>query len=231
MSDEQLMDGNVASETYKFLNALLDDYTACKTELARGGILKAYRMLLDRASGDHLKQIEKTVRLEKELADTKAKLPKTKEEITKILHEAGFHELEECEGGTWHHGLPSPELTPKEYAELYRRLYGEMTKGDEKKLDKEIQKLEDKKVEEEIAQIKASEQILEDKKLEESKETELDETKKMTPEEFFDIDTSSEASKEDIKPEEAESKKARKPKKATVKKTQKRRPKNLYSGK
>lgn len=153
-------------------------------------------------------------------------MPKTKEEITKILHEAGFHELEECEGGTWHHGLPSPELTPKEYAELYRRLYGEMTKCDEKKLDKEIQKLEDKNVEEEIAQIKASENILEDKKLEESKEMELDETKKMTPEEFSDIDTSLKASKEDIKPEEAKSKKARKPKKVIVNKIQKRRPKN-----
>lgn len=223
---EPLMDVNAASETYKFLNALLDDYTACKTELARGGILKAYRILLERASGDHLKQIEKTVQLEKELADTKAKLPKTKEEITKILHEAGFHELEECEGGTWHHGFPFPELTPKEYAELYRRLYGEMTKGDEKKLDGGIQKLEDKKVEEEIAQIKASEKILEDKKLEESKEIELDETKKMTSGGFFDIDTSSEASKEGIKPEETKSKKARKPKKAIVKKTPKRRLKN-----
>ena len=170
-----------------------------------------------------LKQIEKTVQLEKELADTKAKLPKSKEEITKILHEAGFHELEECEGGTWHHGLPSPELTPKEYAELYRRLYGEMTNSDEKKLDKEIQKLEDKNVEEEIAQIKASEKILEDKKIEESKEMELDETKKMTPEEFSDIDTSLKASKEDIKPEEAKSKKSRTPKKATDKKTPKKK--------
>lgn len=226
MSDEQLMDRNIASETYKFLNALLDDYTACKTELARGGILKAYRMLLDRASGDHLKQIEKSAQLEKELADTKAKLPKTKEEITKILHEAGFHELEECEGGTWHHGFPSPELTPKEYAELYHRLYGEMTKGDEKKLDGEIQKLEDKKVEEEIAQIKASEKILEDKKLEESKETKLDETKNLTSEELFDVDIGSEASKEDAKSEEAKPKKARKSKKNTIKKIHKRRPKN-----
>lgn len=95
--NEILMDANVASETYKFLNALLDDYTTCKTELARGGILKAYKMLLERASDDHLKQIEKIRQLEKELADTKAKLPKTKEEITKLLHEAGFHELEECE--------------------------------------------------------------------------------------------------------------------------------------
>lgn len=122
---ELLMDVNAASETYKFLNALLDDYNACKTELARGGILKAYRMLLERASGDHLKQIEKIGQLEKELADTKAKLPKTKEEITKLLHEAGFHELEECESGTWHCQI-SPDLSPKTYAELYKKYYGDL---------------------------------------------------------------------------------------------------------
>ena len=94
MSDEQLIDRNAASETYKFLNALLDDYTACKTELARGGILKTYRMLLDRISEDHLKQIEKNAKLEKELIDIKTKVPKTKEEIANILNETGSHILE-----------------------------------------------------------------------------------------------------------------------------------------
>lgn len=57
--NEQMMDKNTATESYKFLNALLDDYNACKTELARGGILKVYRMLLDKTSEDHLKWIEK----------------------------------------------------------------------------------------------------------------------------------------------------------------------------
>ena len=227
---EPLMDVNAASETYKFLNALLDDYTACKTELARGGILKAYRMLLERASGDHLKQIEKSRQLEKELADTKAKLPKTKEEISKILHEAGFHELEECEGGNWHHGLPSPELTPKEYAELYRRLYGEMTKINEKKLDKEIEILESKKVAKEAAQIKASEKILEEgkKKLEDDKE--LDKSKKMSPEEFFDDINAKSSKNSNINDKESVSKselKNQKSKKLSSKKSSKRKSKSL----
>lgn len=142
--NEQMMDKNTATESYKFLNALLDDYNACKTELARGGILKVYRMLLDKTSEDHLKWIEKAGQFEKELGETKAQLPKTKEEIANILKEVGLSDLEECRGGSWHTGLPSPALTPKEYAELYYHLYGDGSlKFEDKKLeDKEKLKAE-----------------------------------------------------------------------------------------
>ena len=124
MSSEPMMDANTAKETYKFLNALLEDYNACKTDLARNGIFKAYKMLVSKVSEDHLKQIEETNKLAKELADTKAKLPKTKEEIAKLLHEVGFHELEECDNGTWPVRV-FPDLSPKAYAELYKKYYGE----------------------------------------------------------------------------------------------------------
>jgi len=210
-------------DQYGFLNALFDDYSLCKTELARNGIMKAIKVLLERINDEHIKLIEKTISLDKELAETKAKLPKTKEEIAKILHDAGFHELEEVEGGTWHHGLPSPELTPKEYAELYRRLYGEMTKSDEKKLDREIKKLDEQKAEEEIAQIKASEKVLEDKNLENNEDKELDPAKQMTPEEFFDSDKSSVNDKkiENNKKSKSKSSQSKSKNKKVVKKNQK----------
>ena len=123
------VDPNGIDQSYKFLNALLDDYNACKTELARSGISKAFKMLLDQIGKDHAGLACKFNELKKELEATKAKLPKTKEEITKILHEAGFHELEECGDGVWTGSVPSPDLTPTEYGVLYRRLYGEMTKA------------------------------------------------------------------------------------------------------
>lgn len=136
------VDPNGIDQSYKFLNALLDDYNACKTELARSGISKAFKMLLDQIGKDHASLACKFNELKKELEATKAKLPKTKEEITKILHEAGFHELEECGDGAWIGSVPSPDLTPTEYGVLYRRLYGEMTKADLKKIDQEVRKLE-----------------------------------------------------------------------------------------
>ena len=136
------VDPNGIDQSYKFLNALLDDYNACKTELARSGISKAFKMLLDQIGKDHAGLACKFNELKKELEATKAKLPKTKEEITKILHEAGFHELEECGDGAWTGSVPSPDLTPTEYGVLYRRLYGEMTKADLKKIDQEVKKLE-----------------------------------------------------------------------------------------
>lgn len=122
---EPLMDANSAKETYKFLNALLDDYNACKTDLARSGILKAYRMLVSKVSEDHLKQIEEADKLAKELADTKAKLPKSKEEIAKILNEFGFYELEEVRDVSCHNPKTVP-LPPKVYAELYEKYYGKL---------------------------------------------------------------------------------------------------------
>ena len=122
---EPLMDANSAKETYKFLDALLDDYNACKTDLARSGILKAYRMLVSKVSEDHLKQIEEVSKSAKELADTKAKLPKTKEEIARILSEVGFHDLEE-DKDVYCHTSKMPPLTPKAYAELYKKYYGDL---------------------------------------------------------------------------------------------------------
>lgn len=52
--DGRLMTRETTIETFKFLQALLDDYNSCKTELARSGILKAYRMLLDKVAEDCL---------------------------------------------------------------------------------------------------------------------------------------------------------------------------------
>lgn len=194
MSNEQLMDENSARDTYKFLNALLDDYNACKTELARGGILKAYRMLLERVSTDHLKQIDRSSQLEKDLEAAKAKIPKTKEEITKLLNEAGFHELEECESGTWHCQV-SPDLSPKTYAELYKKYYGDPQPDSRadlavpQKFDPQNDSFQD------FAKVKqtcneAMTKIAKDEVDSSFKdETEdQDSGKQMTPEEFFGVD-------------------------------------------
>lgn len=157
-----LEDRKTVEETYKFLNALLEDYSSCKTALARTGIMKSVEILLNKIGEAHARTIDAKIVLEQELEATKAKLPKSKEEITKILHEAGFHELEEVEGGSWHGNVPSPELTPKQYAELYRRLYGELTKADERKLDRDIKKMEEAEENAIAAQVKASDEILEE---------------------------------------------------------------------
>lgn len=142
------VDPNGIDQSYKFLNALLDDYNACKTELARSGISKAFKMLLDQIGKDHAGLACKFIELKKELEATKAKLPKTKEEITKILHEVGLSDLEECEDGNGIDNVPSRrtiptgDLTPIQHGNHYRRLYGEMTKADLKKIDQEVRKLE-----------------------------------------------------------------------------------------
>ena len=147
------VDKNTIEQSHKFLNALLDDYNACKTELAKSGIFKAFRILHDQVAKEHADLAIKFNELKKELDDAKAKIPKTKEDITKILHEAGFHELEECADGVWTGTVPSPDLTPAEYGVLYRRLYGELTKADLKKIDHEIRNLEKEKESDEAVEI------------------------------------------------------------------------------
>jgi len=192
-----LEDRHAVEEMYKFAKDLLADYSACKTELARSGLKKSLEMLIDKIGDAHARAVDAKLVLERELEATKAKLPKSKEEITKILHEAGFHELEEVEGGTWHGNVPSPELTPKQYAELYRRLYGEMTKADERKLDRDIKKMEEE--EQAAAEALSPEQIFAEAKNgvgEKEDDGELDPKKQMTPEEFFDGCKMSDAEKE-----------------------------------
>lgn len=120
--EEQVMNKESIEELYKLLNDILDDYSVCKTDLIKSGIIKTYRVLLEKVNKEHLKHIEKLSRLEIELAEAKAKIPKTKEEISKLLNEAGFRELEECEAGTWHCQIYS-DLKPEAYAELYNRYY------------------------------------------------------------------------------------------------------------
>ena len=199
-------------DQYGFLDALLDDYSSCKTELVRNGTMKAIKVLLEKIREDHLKQIDKTLALDKELADVKAKLPKTKEEIEKLLHEAGFHELEECEGGTWHCQV-SPDLSPKTYADLYKKYYGDL-KLDAKdeltvppRFDPKTDSFKDfdkvkKTCDETLAKIASDE--ANDSGAEVEKE--LDPKKEMSPEEFF-------ASDEESKDANDTNKKTKKPKK------------------
>lgn len=156
-----LEDRKTVEETYKFLKALLEDYSSCKTALARAGIIKSLEMLLNKIGEAHARTVDAKIVLEQELEATKAKLPKSKEEIKKILHEAGFRELEEVEGGPGFGNVPSPDLTPKQYAELYRRLYGEMTKADERKLGGDTKKIEEAEGNAIVAQAKTSDEILE----------------------------------------------------------------------
>ena len=137
-----LKDRKSIREMYEFVKALIDDHNACKTELARSGLMKSIQILIDKLEDAHARMAEDKISLEKQLEEAKKKIPKTKEEITKLLNEAGFHELEEVEGGAGHCNFPSPDMTPKQYAELYRRLYGQMAKADERKLDREIEKIE-----------------------------------------------------------------------------------------
>lgn len=157
-----LEDRKTVEETYKFLKALLEDYSYCKTALARAGIIKSLEMLLNKIGEAHARTVDAKISLEQELEATKAKLPKSKEEIKKILHEAGFRELEEVESGPGLGNVPSPDLTPKQYTELYRKLYGELAKADERKLDRDTKKIEEAEENAIVAQAKASDEILEE---------------------------------------------------------------------
>ena len=159
------VDKNTIEQSHKFLQALLDDYNACKTELARSGIFKAFKILLEQIAKEHIDLATKFNELKKELEVTKAKLPKTKEEITKILHEVGLSDLEECEDDNGIDNVPSRrtiptgDLTPIQHGNYYRRLYGEMTKADLKKTDHEARKLE--KEEESNEAVETSEKAIE----------------------------------------------------------------------
>lgn len=131
MTTEQMMNEAATRDTYKFLNALLDDYAACKTELARAGIFKAYKTMLERIGEEHLKWIKKAMQTDAELMQVKAQLPKSAEEISKILHAHGLQDLKECNSGS--SGFQALDMTRKQYGELYRYLYDEMTSADKKK--------------------------------------------------------------------------------------------------
>lgn len=183
-----LEDRKTVEETYKFLKALLEDYSSCKTTLARAGIIKSLEMLLNKIGEAHARTVDAKIALERELEAIKAKLPKSKEEIKKILHEAGFRELEEVEGGPGFGNVPSPDLTPKQYAELYRRLYGESTKADERKLDRDTKKIEEVEENAIVARTKASDEILEEAV--KDPDDSLGPKKEMTVKEVFRLDDS-----------------------------------------
>lgn len=173
--------------------------------------------------------VEDKILLEKQLEEAKKKIPKTKEEITKLLNEAGFHELEEVEGGAGHCNFPSPDMTPKQYAELYRRLYGQMTKADERKLDREIEKIEndEAKLETSITNINNIE--------EHQKSDNNDELKDLVPAEVIlpdedssksDEDSSKKGSKEQIDKSKTTTKKSKK--KSIKKKSNKIKSKSIH---
>lgn len=128
-----LMDETEARDTYKFLNALLDDYAACKTELARAGIFKVFKTMLERIGEDHLKWIKKAVQIDTELARLKAAWPKSINQLAKILRDHGFKDLKECDNCSC--GV-APDISEKQYAELYHYLYDVMTEADKRKLEK-----------------------------------------------------------------------------------------------
>lgn len=50
------------------------------------------------------------------------------------MHEHGFQDLKECDSGT--SGSIALDMSEKQYAELYRYLYDEMTNADKRKLKK-----------------------------------------------------------------------------------------------
>ena len=69
------VDKDTIEQSHKFLQALLDDYNACKTELARSGIYKAFKILLEQVAKEHVDLATKFNELKKELDGLKAKIP------------------------------------------------------------------------------------------------------------------------------------------------------------
>lgn len=96
-ADLVMNDLETINETYQFLRAILDDYSACKTELARTGLKRSLEIMIEKIREAHSRLLTSNMALAKDLEDAKKKIPNTEKELDTVVEnpEEEKHILEE----------------------------------------------------------------------------------------------------------------------------------------